>query len=117
MALLILVAAVVIILNYIESGADSDLPKKIQAISKAGDITTERTMRSLQQEVVAYMAEHGGVPESLERIYQMNRHLRGISDVWGTPIRYRRISDSSFLLLSAGKDMRFNSPDDIVLEY
>jgi hypothetical protein len=117
LVIVILGAAVYMILHYVQSGVNSDLPKKIQAINKVGGTTTEMNMKSLQREIVSYMAEHGDPPETLDKIFLMKPWLKGISDVWGTRIDYKRISDSSFLLLSAGKDMKFNTPDDIALEY
>jgi hypothetical protein len=117
LVIFILGAAIYLILHYVQSGPDSDLPEKIQAISKTGDMTTEMNMKSLQREIVSYMAEHGDTPESLDKIIRVKPWLKGIADVWGTPFDYKRISDTSFLLLSAGKDMKFNTSDDIVLEY
>lgn len=117
LVVVILGAALYLILHYVESGADSDLPKKIQAVSKTGEMTTEMNMKSLQREIVSYIAEHNRAPENLEKIFAMHGWLRGIADVWGTPISYTRVSDSRFLLRSAGKDMKFNTADDIVLEY
>jgi hypothetical protein len=117
LVIIILGAAIYVILHYIQSGVDSDLPEKIQAISKTGEMTTEMNMKSLQREIVSYMAEQGDTPESLDKIFILKPSLKGIADVWGTRIDYKRISDSSFLLLSAGKDMKFNTSDDILLEY
>lgn len=117
LVIVILGAAVYMILHYVQSGVNSDLPEKIQSINKTGDMTTEMNMKSLQREIVSYMVEHGDTPETLDKIFLMKPWLKGIADVWGTPFDYKRISDSSFLLLSAGKDMKFNTPDDIALEY
>lgn len=105
------------ILYYIESGTDSGLPEKIHAISTTGEMTTEMNMKTLQSEIVSYIAEHGRTPEDLQRIFEAKGWPKGISDVWGTPISYTRISESSFLLRSAGKDTTLHTADDIVLEY
>jgi hypothetical protein len=43
--------------------------------------------------------------------------MGNILDGWGKSIRYERLSDSSFRLISAGKDKTFDTEDDIVLDY
>jgi len=117
LVIIILGAAIYLVLHYVESGGDSDLPEKIQSINRVGDTTTEMNMKALQREIVAYMTEFGDTPPNLERIHTTKPWLKGMADAWGTPFNYRRIDDSSFLLRSAGKDMKFGTADDIVLEY
>jgi hypothetical protein len=117
LVIIILGAAIYMILHYVDSGGGSDLPEKIKSINAVGDLTTEKNMKTLQQEIVAYLAEHGTPPESLDKLFVSKNWLRGLADVWGTPIGYERISDISFVLRSAGKDKTFHTPDDIVLEY
>ena len=117
LVIIILGAAIYLVLHYVESGADSDLPEKIQSINRVGDTTTEMNMKTLQREIVSFMTEFGDTPQNLERIHMTKPWLKGMADAWGTPFDYRRVDDSRFILRSAGKDMKFDTADDIVLEY
>jgi hypothetical protein len=40
-----------------------------------------------------------------------------VQDAWGRDIRYERRSDSTFRLISAGKDGLFDTADDIRVDY
>jgi hypothetical protein len=38
------------------------------------------------------------------------------TDSWGNKIKYERISDENYRLISAGKDKIFDTDDDIVIK-
>ena len=117
LALFILVGAVVVILWQVKPLGDQGLKKKIQAIDTAKVQTTELNLKALQREIVVYMTTHARAPENLKQLPQTALLMIETADAWGTPIRYERISDDSFRLISAGNDREFNTSDDIVSEY
>ena len=67
--------------------------------------------------IIAFIAINGGAPEDLSRIRQTKPRITEIFDDWGTSIKYEKLSDESFRLISAGKDGVFQTKDDIVLDY
>lgn len=78
---------------------------------------TEANMRSLQREIIAFIAINGEAPEELGRIRQTKPRIKEIFDEWGTSMKYEKLFDESFRLISAGKDRVFQTKDDIVLDY
>jgi hypothetical protein len=117
LAILILVAAVVVILKQIKPVGDEGLMKKIQTVDTAKEQATRMNLKALQWEIVDYILAHGRAPENLKQLPQTAMLMIEKGDEWGTQIRYKRISDDSFHLISAGNDREFDTSDDIVLEY
>jgi len=78
---------------------------------------TRINMQALQKIVISYMASEGQTPKSLQDLRDSGLLGGGSIDAWGKSIQYERLSDSSFRLISAGKDGIFSTQDDIVLEY
>lgn len=74
-------------------------------------------LESLAKEVLTYTSEGEGLPESLEALRRFHPAAASAADAWGTPIRYQRLSDSSFRLTSAGPDKAFDTADDIVRDF
>jgi hypothetical protein len=117
LAILILVAAVVVILKQIKPVRDEGLMKKIQTVDTAKEQATRMNLKALQREIVDYILTHGRAPENLKQLPQTAMLMIKNVDEWGTQVRYKRISDDSFHLISAGNDREFDTSDDIVLEY
>jgi hypothetical protein len=90
--------------------------KMDQNVQAHADLT-KINMQVLQKIVISYMASEGQTPKSLQDLRNSNLLGGGAIDAWGKSIQYERLSDSSFRLISAGKDGIFSTPDDIVLEY
>ena len=93
------------------------LTKGVQAVDRAKVLAAQANLKSIQLEVLSYISEYGRTPENLEPILQSAHLESGDKDIWGTPVRYVRISDESFQLISAGSDRKFDTRDDIVLKY
>lgn len=117
LAIFILVAAVVIILWQIKPVGEEGLMKKIQTVDKAKEQATRMNLKALQQEIVVYILGHGRAPENLKQLPQPAMLMIENADAWGTTVQYKRISDDSFQLISAGNDREFDTSDDIVLKY
>lgn len=93
------------------------LEKKIQAVDKAKELSTQVNLKAIQREIFVYISEYGRAPENLQQILQTAQLMSGDKDAWGTPVQYKQISDDSFQLISAGNDREFDTSDDIVLKY
>jgi hypothetical protein len=78
---------------------------------------TKVNLESLSHEVLAYVSEGQDLPESLEALRKFHPTAGSLPDAWGRKIRYERLSDESFRLLSAGPDGVFGTPDDIVMDF
>ncbi len=117
LAIFILVAGVAVILWQIKPVGEEGLQKKIQAVDTAKEQATRMNLKAIQREIVVYISTHGRAPENLEQLPQTVMLMIGNADAWGTSVQYKRISDDSFQLISAGNDREFDTTDDIVLEY
>jgi hypothetical protein len=74
-------------------------------------------MATLEKAVEYFIANEGRTPVDLKEL-SLRRLLAGdTSDGWGRPLIYERISDSNFRLVSAGRDGKFDTNDDIAKEY
>jgi len=117
LAAFVLVAGVAVILWQTKPVGEEGLQKKIQAVDRAKEQATQMNLKALQREIVMYISEYGRAPENLKQFLQNARLMTGDEDAWGIPVQYKRISDDSFQLISAGNDREFDTSDDIVLKY
>jgi hypothetical protein len=93
------------------------LPVQVKAYREAELQATKANMLTLKTAIFMFTAEEGQTPKDLNELKKFGG-LRGANlDSWGTPIRYKRLSDQNFRLISAGKDKIFDTSDDIILEY
>jgi hypothetical protein len=78
---------------------------------------TRANMQVLQKIIASYIATEGQPPAALAELRSAGMLTSGVQDAWGREIRYERRSDSAFRLISAGRDGKFDTPDDIRLDY
>ena len=95
----------------------TELEKTVQAIDTAKELSTQVNMKAIQLEVFMYISEYGKAPENLHQLLENTGLTKKDKDAWGTQVQYKRISDESFHLISAGNDKEFDTNDDIVLKY
>jgi len=114
---LILGAGIVYLLWFARTGKKTLLETKVDQNVQAHADLTKVNMQVLQKIVISYMASEGQTPKSLQDLRNSSLLGGGAIDAWGKSIQYERLSDSSFRLISAGKDGIFSTQDDIVLEY
>lgn len=114
---LILSAGIVYLLWFAKTGKKTLLETKVDQNVQAHADLTKVNMQVLQKIVISYMASEGQTPKSLQDLRNSSLLGGGAIDAWGKSIQYERLSDSSFRLISAGKDGIFSTQDDIVLEY
>jgi len=117
LVVLILAVAIVYLIWFSKSGEKTHLEQQVDRFEQAKEDLTRVNMQSLQKIVLSYIASEGQAPKSIQDLRTANLLVAGLADGWGKAIRYERLSDSSFRLVSAGKDKAFDTQDDIVLEY
>jgi hypothetical protein len=114
---LILALLVVYLLWFVKTGKKSRIEKVVDRYTEAKIDLTRVSMASLEKVIVTFMGSEGRAPESLQELRSLRIGLSAAIDGWGRNIRYEKLSDSSFRMLSAGQDGIFDTSDDIVSEY
>ena len=114
---LILAVAIVYLIWFSKSGDKTHLEQTVDRFVQAKEDLTRVNMQSLQKIILSYIASDGQTPKSLQDLRAANLLVGGTMDGWGKSIRYERLSDSLFRLISAGKDKTFDTEDDIVVDY
>jgi len=117
LAVLLLVVVIVYFLYLVKGKKQERIVEQVQRFSNVKKQITEANLTALQKTITAYIAGQGRAPENLQELRLFNPTLSGKLDEWGTPIKYVKLSDISFRLISAGEDRTFNTPDDIILDY
>lgn len=114
---LVLAVAIVYLIWFSKSGEKTHLERQVDRFVQAKEDLTRVNIQSLQKIILSYIAGEGQTPKSLQDLRNSNLLVGGTMDGWGKSIKYERLSDSSFRLISAGKDKTFDTEDDIVLDY
>ncbi len=123
---IIVLAAGLLYLLWMNQGGKEQLPKQeekkqlplpMRAYRAAELQMTKANMQSLKTAVFMFSTEQGRTPKDLKELRAFSRQFGANLDSWGTAIKYERLSDEHFRLISAGKDKVFNTSDDIFLEY
>jgi len=118
--LVVLLAVVVVYFIYFaKTGNDKGLLRtEVDQYLKMKVELTQANMAAVAREILSYAAGEQGLPEDLKDIQRSRPSLgMGLLDAWGRPIKYERLSDSSFRLRSAGPDGVFDTADDIVKDF
>jgi hypothetical protein len=113
----VLAAAIIYVAWFANPGKKSALETVVEKGLQAEVDLTNVNLQTLRGFIVSYIAGEGTTPKSLQDVRSTGLLVAGATDAWGHSIRYERVSDSSFRLISAGRDGRFATRDDIVLEY
>jgi hypothetical protein len=116
LVIFLLVIIVVFFLYLVKRGGKSELEEQVDAFSKVREKTTRANLMSLERAIDFFIAQNGRTPESLREMQTYSRSIYEDSDAWGTRLKYERISDSNYRLISAGKDKAFDTEDDIVIK-
>lgn len=117
MVVLILGVAIVFLLWFSKSGNKTHLEQQVDRFEQTKEELTRVNMQTLQKIIQSYMATEGQTPKSLQELRTANLLMGNILDGWGKTLKYERLSDSSFKLVSAGRDKAFDTQDDIIVEY
>jgi len=116
LAILIIVAILVYFLWFLKAGKDEAIYSEIEAFDKTKSQLTETNIVTLERIIESFIALNGKAPDNLKEIQSIQPLGEGRWDAWGTAIKYEKLSDEKFRLISAGQDKTFNTVDDIVRE-
>jgi len=107
----------IVYLLWMMKGGKEQLPREVEAYGEMRVELTKANMATLKTAILMFITEEGRAPKDLKELKAFSRQPGTNLDSWGTPIRYKRLSDQNFRLTSAGGDKIFNTSDDIVIEY
>ena len=82
--------------------------------------TTRGTIATISQAIQMYGLSHSGLPDSLDELtIALNEDVEApldknsLSDSWGQPIQYKKLSKVKFELRSGGTDKQIGTGDDL----
>jgi len=116
LVIFLLVAITVFFLYIVKRGEKPQIQQQVDAFAEVKEKTTRTNLSSLEKAIDIFIAQNGRVPHDLTEIQTFSRSVYVDTDSWGNKIRYERISDSSYRLISAGKDKMFQTADDIIIK-
>lgn len=116
LAVLVLAAVVVYFLWIAKAGKDK-VVEEVKVFSDTKMKLTVANMSSLAREIQSYIAMEGRTPKSLKEFRGLRTMPISALDAWGKAIKYERLSDEDFRLISAGADGEFDTSDDIAKDY
>jgi hypothetical protein len=116
LVIFLLVVIVVFFLFVAKRGGKSQLEEQVKAFSDVREKTTRTNLTSLERAIDFFIAQNGRTPNDIREVQTFNRSVYVESDAWGNSIKYQRISDSNYRLISAGKDKTFDTEDDIIIK-
>ncbi len=114
--LLLLAMVVVYFLFFAKVGKKSYIETTVDANTKLRTGITETNMATMEKALTLFSATQGQLPRDLKELFAARLFSGDPSDGWGTPLKYERLSDESYRLVSAGPDRTFETEDDIIVE-
>ena len=109
--------AIILVSLFTKTGGKAPVQSDVDALVQAQSDLTRANMQVLQKIIASYAASEGQPPASLQELRTAGMFTGSVQDAWGRDIRYERRSDSTFRLISAGKDGIFDTADDIRVDY
>jgi hypothetical protein len=116
LVIFLLVVILVFFLYVVKRDGKSRLKGQVDSFAEVKEKTTRTNLSSLEKAIDIFIAQHGRIPDDLKEIQTFGPSVYVDTDSWGNKIKYEKISDTSFRLISAGKDKAFNTDDDIVIK-
>lgn len=117
-ALIVLLLAMVVVyfLFFAKAGKKSYVEATLDANTRLRTGITETNMATMEKAITFFTATQGQTPENLKELFAARLFSGDPSDGWGTPLKYERLSEENYRLISAGPDRTFDTDDDIILE-
>jgi len=116
LVVLLLVVVLAFFLWTLKRGGKEPIRQEVETFSRIREETTRMNMGTLERAIDLYIAQNGRVPERLGDLRTLGPSAYQDTDAWGTTLKYEKISDSGYRLVSAGADRSFGTGDDIVVE-
>lgn len=102
---------------WMVKGGKDKVVKKIKSLDRTQIELTKANMTSLQKAIISFTIQQDRAPNNLKELRLVVVSRFGYSDAWGTPIKYKKLSEDKFRLISASADKTFGTSDDIVVDY
>ncbi|MBS3819065.1 hypothetical protein KGY73_06130 [bacterium] len=113
LVILILVGVGVYFLYMMTAEEGKKAKQDIQSFDRVKKELTVTNMNTLKKMIINFIAQKGRTPQNLKEIQTFQPVSSIKVDAWGTTIRYTKIYQNRFRLVSAGKDGKFETEDDI----
>jgi hypothetical protein len=117
LAILLLCVVVAYFVYFAKSGGKTNLKTEVDQFVRTKIELTRANLATLEGVITGFVASEGRAPADLAELQRLQPATTGLIDAWGREIKYEKISDSSFRLISAGPDGTFGTTDDIRREY
>jgi len=116
LAILVLVMVALYFIFFARTAKKSSIEVTKDAYDRVRVELTETNMATLGNAIHLFISTEGRDPADLKELLT-SRLLTGQAvDGWGRSIRYERLAESGFRLVSAGQDGEFGTEDDLNLE-
>jgi hypothetical protein len=117
-ALIIVLLAMVVVyfLFFAKAGEKSYIEATVDANTRLRTGLTETNMATMEKALILFAASQGQLPQNLKELFAARLFSGDPSDGWGTMLKYERLSDENYRLISAGPDRTFDTDDDITVE-
>jgi hypothetical protein len=116
LVILVLAAAIVYFLVFAKTGQKSYIQGAKDAGDRMREELTQVNMATMQRGIDLFISTEGEAPADLKTLFAARLFSGDPSDGWGTPLKYERLSGSTYRLSAAGKDKAFDTEDDIIIE-
>jgi len=114
---ILLLALLIILFLWIMKTEKEKTIKDVKLFNRAKFKLTKTNMNILGRIINSYIAQKGEAPDSLKELQTFYVLSAERLDAWGTEIKYEKLSEVTFRLISAGKDRVFGTSDDIVMTF
>ena len=115
LGLISLIIAIVIIIWIAVARHEDQVIEEVKAFDEVKFELTRVNMTALERVITSFIVSEGRTPENLNEVQALRFQPAAKLDAWGRAIKYEKLSDENFRLISAGKDGVFDTEDDIVL--
>jgi hypothetical protein len=116
MVIVLLAMVVIYFLFFAKAGKKGYIEATQDANTKLRTGLTTTNMATLEKALTLFTATQGQLPQNLKELFAARLYSGDPSDGWGTLLKYERLSDENYRLISAGPDRTFDTDDDIVVE-
>ncbi len=117
LAILVLTVVVVYFIFFAKAGKKSYVEGTVDAFERVKTEVTRTNMATLVKAIEYFIGSEGRTPADIKELSSSRLLMGDPSDGWGRPLKYERLSDSNYRLVSAGNDGAFGTADDILAEY
>jgi len=98
-------------------GGKDKVVREIKRLDQTQVQLTKANMISMQKAIISFSIQRYRLPNNLKELRLVVVSRFGYTDAWGTPMKYKKLSEDKFRLISASADKTFDTSDDVVVDY